>query len=195
MSAGLWEGDTTYSVGPGGDFEFGDNLEYSHAPLDIKFSLTVAHHLQVDFPPGADHLALEPEGGWMPWLARGSRPETIRRDQPFRFTSSGPVKMRVECQYLITSNCAIANRAGQRVPVETRITLPSGMYLLTGGPVSKQRLHTIDELTAISDQYVANQPAEMHFEVGASDVETMLRYPDTTFKGNVTVVWDSFLMP
>jgi hypothetical protein len=188
MSAGTWVGATSYTMVPGGDIDFGDNYQYSHSVLDLPITLTVSHHLRVVFPPGADRLALEPEGGWIPWLNGGRRPERILRDQPFQFTSSGPVKMRIEC-------CAIANPAGHRVPVETRITLPVGMHELTGGPVSKKLLNSIDEATAVAQQYVADQTGNLHFEVARADVHDMLTYPDTTYSGNVTVVWDSFLIP
>jgi len=195
MAAGLWEADYTYSLGPGADFDFGDNVLPSDPNLNIKISLNVSHHLRAVFPPGGDKLALEPEGGWIPWLNGGRRPERIIRDQPFQFTSSGPVKMRVECQYLMGGNCAIANPAGHRVPVETRITLPAGMHELTGGPVSKKLLTSTDDATALADRYVADQTGNLHFEVARSDVHDMLAYPDTTYSGNVTVVWDSFLIP
>lgn len=193
MAAGVWEGDASYLAGPGGDFDFGDNFLLNFSEIDIKVSLTVAHHLRAVFPPGADRLALEPEGGWIPWLTRGRRPERIMRDQPFQFTSSGPVKMRVECQHLISGNCAIENPAGHRVPVETRISLPAGMQALTGGPVSRVLLNSSDDAIAVTDRYVAQQTGQLHFEVGRSDVEAMLTYPETTYAGNVTVVWDSYL--
>jgi hypothetical protein len=195
MAAGIWEADYLYTLGPGADFDFGDNLLPYDPNLNIKITLTVSHHLRAVFPPGADRLALEPEGGWIPWLNGGRRPERIIRDQPFQFTSSGPVKMRIECQYLMGGNCAIANPAGHRVPVETRITLPAGMHELTGGPVSRKLLSTIDDVTALASRYVADQTGNLHFEVARSDVNDMLTYPDTTYSGNVTVVWDSFLIP
>lgn len=66
MSAGTWEADYSYSLGPGQDFDFGDNVLPADPRLDLKISLSVAHHLRVVFPPGGDHLALEPEGGWVP---------------------------------------------------------------------------------------------------------------------------------
>lgn len=195
MSAGTWEADYSYTLGPGEDFDFGDNVRPSESRLDLKISLSVSHHLRVVFPPSADRLALEPEGGWMPWLSRGQRPERILRDQSFQFTSSGPVKMRVECQHAIGTHCAIENPAGHSVPVETRISLPIGMHAQAGGSVSKQLLSNNDDITALNDRYVANQTGTLHFEVKRSDVETMLAHQDTTYSGNVTVVWDSFLMP
>jgi hypothetical protein len=194
MSAGIWESTTTYLWGPGKDFDFGDNFLPFFPDLNIHISLSVSHHLRVVFPPGANRLALEPEGGWMPWISRGRRPERIVRDQPFQFTTSGPVKMRVECQHLVSGHCAIANPKGDRVPVETRISLPAGMHDLTGGPISKKLLSTVDDLTAVTDQYVADQTGHLHFEVSRTHVDAMLAYPDTTYSGNVTVVWDSYLI-
>lgn len=197
MSAGTWEGFHSYSIGPGGDFDFGDNFQdtLNATSFDITFRLSVAHHLQIRFPPGADRLALEPEGGWVQWITRGRRPERIWRDQPFRFTSSGPVKMRVECQHLMGSHCAIVNSNKHSVPVQTRISLPVGMHLLTGGPVTRQLLSATDDLSTTNALYVADQAGNLHFEVERSDVDAMLLHPDTTYSGNVTVVWDSYLIP
>lgn len=195
MSAGTWEADYSYSLGPGQDFDFGDNVLPADPRLDLKISLSVAHHLRVVFPPGGDHLALEPEGGWVPWLTRGRQPERILRDQPFQFTSSGPVKMRLDCQYLVRGNCAISNARRHTVPVETRISLPAGMRQLTGGPISKALLTSADDLTAVADAYVADAIGNLHFEVGKTDVDAMLAYPDTTYSGLVTVMWDSILIP
>jgi hypothetical protein len=195
MAAGRWEGATSYSVGPGMDIDFGENFIPSYNSLDVQFELTVSHHLRVAFPPGSDRLALEPEGGWMPWLTRGRRPERILRDQPFQFTASVPVKMRVECQYIRGAHCAIENPGGHSVPVQTRISLPPGMHTLTGGPASKMLLTHNADVTAAADRYVAEQTGTLHFEVARSDVETMLPHADTTYSGAVTVVWDSFLMP
>jgi hypothetical protein len=194
MSSGLWTGGYSYSSGPGQDFDFGDNFIGTSPPI-VALSLTVAHQLRAVFPPGADHLALEPEGGWIAWLNGGRRPERIMRDQPFRFTSSGPVKMRLECQYSMAGNCAINNPDGHSVAVETRITLPAGIRESGGGAVSKTLLSDLTELATASDRYVADQPGLLHFEVGRADVAAMLRYPDTTYSGNVTVLWDSALSP
>lgn len=195
MPAGIYEGSISYITGPGGDIDFGDNMRQNDPMLNVNITLTVEHHLQITFPPGADRLALEPEGGWIPWLNRGSRPERIGRNQPFQFTSSGPVKMHVECQYRMAENCAITNPDGHSVPVETRISLPAGVHELTGGPVTRKLLSSQEEVTAVTDQYVADQTGNLHFEIGRADVDAMLGYPDTTYSGNVTVVWDSFLIP
>lgn len=195
MAAGTYEATHSYSMGPGEDIDFGDSFLPSQPRFDINIILTVEHHLRVVFPPGANRLALEPEGGWLQWINRGRQPERIRRDQPFQFTASGPVKMRIECQYTVADNCAIANPAGDQVPVQTRISLPIGMHELTGGPVTKRLLSSREDVTAVPDRYVAAQAGTLHFEIERSDVDTMLGHKDTTYAGAVTVVWDSFLIP
>lgn len=103
--------------------------------------------------------------------------------------------MRLDCQYLVRGNCAISNARRHTVPVETRISLPAGMRQLTGGPISKALLTSADDLTAVADAYVADAIGNLHFEVGKTDVDAMLAYPDTTYSGLVTVVWDSILIP
>lgn len=195
MTTGTWEGLHTYSMAPGGDFDFGNNLRPDFPSFEVEMRLTVEHHLSVTFPPGANRLALEPEGGWLAWLNRGRRPERISRDQAFRFTVSGPVKMRLECQHPLANDCAISNPAGHQVPVQTRISLPEGMREITGGAVTKKLLSTQEDVTALPAQYVADQTSHLHFEVAREHVATMLDHPDTTYSGNVTVVWDSFLAP
>ena len=64
-----------------------------------------------------------------------------------------------------------------------------------GSAVSNTLLTDLTALATASDLYVADQPGLLHFEVGRADVAAMLRYPDTTYSGNVTVLWDSALSP
>lgn len=195
MSTGTWDGKLPLRVGPGMDIDFGDNVTSSDPVFDIRVELNVEHYMSIVFPPGADRLALEPDDGWVAWVNRGSRPERIAREQPFRVSSSVYMRMLLECQYAIGEDCAIQNPAGDEVPVVTRMTLPGDMRLLTGGPVDKARLSNVYALKAAPTQFVDDQTGKLHFEVARNDVDAMLAHPDTTYSGNVTVIWDSFLIP
>lgn len=195
MTTGTWDGLLPLRVGPGMDIDFGDNVTSSDPVFDIRAELNVEHYMSIVFPSGADRLALEPDNGWVAWVNRGSRPERIARDQPFRVSSSVYMRMLIECQYDMGEDCAIQNPAGHQVPVVTRMTLPGDMRLLTGGPVDKARLSNTFALKAAPSQFVDDQTGKLHFEVARNDVDAMLAHPDTTYSGNVTVIWDSFLIP
>lgn len=195
MTTGTWDGLLPLRVGPGLDIDLGDNITSTDPVFDIRIELNVQHYMSIVFPPGADRLALEPENGWVAWVNRGSRPERIAREQPFQLSSSVFMRMHIECQYSIGEDCAIQNPAGHEVPVVTRMTLPGDMRLLTGGPVDKARLSNLYALKTAPAQFVDDQTGKLHFEVARNDVDAMLAHQDTTYSGNVTVVWDSYLIP
>lgn len=50
METGTYRGSITYSVGPGGDFDFGDNLLPTDSSVTLNFTLDVQHTLRFQFP-------------------------------------------------------------------------------------------------------------------------------------------------
>lgn len=191
MAIGTYHGSVDYSVGPGGDFDFGDILQPSDSVLTLKFTLSVMHILKVQFPPGADRLSLIPDGGWQQWLHRGRRPEKLFANQPFQIWSSGRFNMQLQCQYTVGEHCGIQNQSGHMVPVETRVTLPAGITALSGMAVNRQLLSNTNATTFFPSHYVDNGRASLHFDVGRESVKEMTDYAGSRYSGNVTVVWDS----
>lgn len=191
MAIGTYHGSVDYSVGPGGDFDFGDILQPSDSVLTLKFTLSVMHILKVQFPPGADRLSLIPDGGWQQWLHRGRRPEKLFANQSFQFWNSARFKMQLKCDYTVGEQCGIRNESGHLVPVETRVTLPAGVAALSGMPVNRHLLSATHATNFMSTQYVDNGRASLHFEVGRDSVKEMTEHAGSRYSGNVTIIWDS----
>ena len=190
MGAGNYYGSITYSVGPNGDFDFGDILKPTDSALTLNFTLSVSHVLQVQFPPGADRLSLVPDGGWQQWLHRGRRPEKLFANQPFQIWSSGRFNMQLQCQHTVGEQCGIRNESGHLVPVETRVTLPAGITGSSGMAVNRQLLSATNATNFLPSHYVDNGRASLHFEVGRDSVKDMTEHAGSRYAGNVTIIWD-----
>lgn len=190
MPKGIYTGQLNYTIGPGGDFDFGDLLTPSDNLLTVNFVLSVQHILDVRFPPGSERLTLVPAGGWQQWLNRGRRPEKLFANQHFQLWSSIPFKMQLQCQYMAENQCGIQNSEGHLVPVETRVTLPSGVTDSHRTPVGRFPLSTNPSLFLLGS-YVGNSNAALHFEVDRESVKQMANHAGKQYSGNVTVIWDA----
>lgn len=195
MPSGTWRGSVTYSIGPGGDFDFGNDVTaLSGDSLTVNVVLDVQHAFIFEFPPGSDRAVLEPPGGWQGWLAGGKPPQRLARDLPFRVWSTGPFKVYKLCEHYADTRCAIRNHAADQVPVEVAMSLPAGIEH-QGAPVQRLALPS-GRLAALQfDAAMAtlNRPGQLHFQVARDDMDGMLRHPGTTYTGQVTVVFDAEL--
>lgn len=195
MESGTYRGSITYSVGPGGDFDFGDVLEPTTNNVTLNFTLEVQHTLKFQFPAGGHRLALNPAGGWQQWLNHGRRPQKLLADQDFKIWSSTLFSMRLQCEHSMGAHCGIKNPAGDTIPVETRITLPAGLRDESNRAVSRYPLSP-DPVRFRPTYYVDNGRAALHFEVGRDQVKGMIDdHSGSTYSGNVTIIWDSSLTP
>ncbi|WP_256660467.1 hypothetical protein [Pseudomonas sp. GL93] len=193
MTAGEYRGSLTYSMGPGGDFDFGDVMVPDDNIATFNFTLQVEHILKVELPPGGNRVELLPEGGWQAWLNRGRQPSRLFRDQTFSIFASGRFKMQLECGLAIGNTCGLRNSAGDEVPLHVAVSLPFGLNDAHGQPVSKLPLRLDGTGTELIQAvyYVNNRPGTLHFEVEKDQVKEMLKQPGSTYTGVVTVVWDS----
>lgn len=193
MSAGTYTGQTTYTIGPTGDFQLGPNTA-NDPTLTLHFTLSVNHIFSFRFPAGADRLTLAPKGGWQQWLYNGPKylPVKLLAHLDFQQWSSTKFKMQLQCQYTVADDCAIQNDTGTtQVPVKTMITLPSSLQDVSGQPVNRYVLSNSTEAVFHPIRYVNNERSTLDFEVDKSGVEQMVSSGSRTFRGNVTVVWDS----
>ena len=190
----MYRGQTTYQVGPGADFDFGNDVSnLNTSNLTINFELDVVHAFVIDFPAGSERVVLEPPGGWTQWLNNKRLPERLYRDLPLRIWSSGPFTVHTRCEYPLGSQCAIRNDANDhQVPVQVALTLPS-VILHNGQPVTRLPL-PVGEATAIeleATQPALNRGGSLHFQVDKHAVSEMTRYPGARYEGDVTVVFDA----
>ncbi|MEB0044984.1 MULTISPECIES: hypothetical protein [unclassified Pseudomonas] len=197
MSSGQYTGSIKYSIGPGGDFDFGDNMVATDDVFIFNFTLDVQHSLKVEVPPGGNHVELVPQGGWQAWLQRNRRPERLFRDQTFNLSASSRFKMQLECQYSGGGNTCLLYepKSGDSVPLNISVSLPTGMTDALGQSVSRRPLLRDGSGTELFQPgfYVDRKPAALHFEIAGPDVEQMLTGSAKTYAGDVTVIWDSEL--
>lgn len=195
MPQGIYRGSLTYSIGPGGDFDFGTGVTgLSDDQLTIHFELDVKHDLYLQFPPGSDRAVLEPPGGWSAWLGGRGAPSRLYRDLPMRIWSSGPIKIYKRCQYELGGICGLRESSGHMVPVQVAVSLPTGMQH-NGSPINKVTVptHEAAALQIEAVDTVWNRPGQLHFEVVGSDVPSMLAHPGSRYEGLVTIVFEAQL--
>ncbi|WPN31197.1 hypothetical protein QMK54_05390 [Pseudomonas sp. P5_109] len=195
MSSGLYTGSLSYSLGPNGDFDFGDVMIPNDSDLTLDFVLDVQHTLKVEIPPGGERIQLVPAGGWQSWLQAGRRPVNLFRDQTFNISASSRFKMLIDCGPGINNECALENsELNRRVELFVFVSLPNGITDLSGQPVRRLRLKTGagNELYFKPGFYVDRAPGTLHFEVPPHSMEGMLR-PGSggRYAGTVKVYWDS----
>ena len=195
MPSGIYRGSVTYSIGPGGDFDFGNDVTaLSGNSLTVNFVLDVQHAFLFEFPPGSERAVLEPPGGWQAWLAGGKPPQRLTRDLPFRAWSTGPFKVYKLCQYDVGAECGIRNERNDQVPVLVALTLPGGIQH-AGGQVERLALPSGAQAALQFDAVTPtlNRRGQLHFDVERSQVQNMLKHPGSTYTGQVTVVFDAEL--
>lgn len=193
MSAGEYTGSLTYTMAPGGDFDFGDVMQPSDPVATFNFQLSVEHALKIDIPPGGNRVELIPQGGWQAWLNHGRAPARLYRDQTFRIAASSRFKMQLECSIVMGNTCGLRNAEGDEVPLQVAVTLPNGLVDQYGQAVNTLplRLDGVGSELFQPSRYVNDRPGSLHFEVQRGDMGEMLKRPGSTYSGVVTVVWDS----
>jgi len=195
LTSGIYHGSTVFTIGPGGDFDFGSNVEnLSGNTLTVNFELDVQHDFHLEFPPGSERAVLEPRNGWQAWQAGGRSPQRLYRDLPFRIWSTGPFKVYKLCEHYMGDRCGIRNAASHSVPVDVALSLPGGIQHQTNG-VQRVSLPSgrAQALNFESVQPTVNRPGQLHFEVARADVQGMLSHTGSTYHGQVTVVFDAEL--
>lgn len=207
MESGIYTGALSLVVGPGGDIDFGDNLEASDTELTLNFTLSVNHELQLTPAADSQNVSLQPcasgrtctqdEGSanWERWMVTRITPQLTGRSN-FSLSSSGMFTVYLECEQTSGTDCALIsdNASSQTVPVQTFLTLPDNIVdNSTGSTVSKRRLKVGKELTEnifATRSYGYAKAGSIDFLVSQKDVDTMLKTRPDTYRGAVTVIFD-----
>lgn len=193
MPKGIYRGSVDYSIGDGGDFDFGNNVtDLSDNVLTLNIELDVRHDLFMRFPHGSDRAVLEPPGGWKSYLAGRAAPQRLSRDIPFTLWNTGPLRIYKQCQYEDGDQCAIRDSGGHQVPIQVGLTLP-GQLVHGGQPVERLAIPTGEAgaLDIVARDVVWNRQGALHFEVASKDLPGMLARPGNRYEGLVTVLFDA----
>ncbi|WP_379555106.1 hypothetical protein [Pseudomonas sp. MD332_8] len=195
MSSGEYTGSLTYTMGSGGDYDFGDVLIPTDNQLTFSIFLEVQHDLKIEVPPGGNRIELVPQGGWQTWLNQGRKPARLFRDQTFNISASSRFKMQLECERVMGNTCALRNGDGHQVPLDISVSLPYGLNRPDGSAVNLQPLLLSGAGTELFQPgyYVNRRPGTLHFEVAKEHADSMLAQGGSTYSGQATVIWDSDL--
>ncbi|MCU6336880.1 hypothetical protein KW823_10095 [Enterobacter quasiroggenkampii] len=204
MDSGLYTGSHTFSIGPGGDFDFGDNITASDTSLTVNFSLSVNHELKLSSttnsvslqPCARGKICSEEQGkaNWERWMVNRITPELTGRST-FNLSSSGEFTVYLECEQRLGSDCALRSNTnpGQLVAVQSLLTLPDNIAdKSTGADVIKKRLTAGRDLSSIftTKTYGEARSGSVDFLVTQKDVDTMLKTRPDTYSGAITVIFD-----
>jgi hypothetical protein len=189
---GTYTGQVSYSIGRGKQLDLGLG-EYSDDIVNFNLTLSVEHQIRVDFPANSDHVLLEPDGGWLNWLNKGRRPTRLYREQPFRLWASAPLHMYLTCGHTMGNRCGITNeRTHEHVPVDIAVSLPDA-FRYQGQTVQKLAL-PVGKHAALTFEAVRpllNGRSLLHYSVAEENLEGMLKNAGTTYKGDVTIMFDA----
>lgn len=194
MSSGQYTGSMPYMLGSGGHIDFGALMRPLDSHLTLDLVLDVQHTLKVDLPPGGNKVALEPEGGWQRWIASGTRPARIYRDQVFNISASAAFKVMMQCDSFQPSgpDCRL-NGQSNTAWVHTTLSLPGGITGPDGAPVKDVPLMNYAWVGPFRPgQYVDRKSGNLRFEMPREAMDFLFRPGiNDTLKGNITVIWDS----
>ncbi|EHN8761222.1 hypothetical protein I4B00_004402 [Enterobacter asburiae] len=194
--AGQYEGVIVYRVGnlintPGyvglgaDDYDGTDEIR-------IVIKATVEHVFKVDFPAGSEQVKLAPRGGWSQWINGGRIPEQLQKEVPFILSSSSGFKVRMLCEHNQGQNCGLKNtQTAETVPLEVLMSLPG--FTADSGSVSKYPLTSISNGHTIHapQEAIFNRRSTLEFQVKKSGVEKMVKEPGSTWRGLVTLIFDT----
>lgn len=187
MPNGNYTGSINLSVGQNKDIDLG-NGEYEDNQLTIELTLKVQHQIKVEFPPGGDKVVLQPPGGWHDWIYRGKshQPPYLIAELPYRLWSSSDFNVWLNCQYAYGEVCMLNNeRLGMQVRLEVIYVNKSKEELPLKHGVKK--LFT----ASVRGPYFINEARSIIFKVQKPALTLMMEHPGSTYKGNVTLIYDA----
>lgn len=193
MSSGLYTTNTYFGIGPAGAFDMGDAMIPDDSSLIINFVLDVQHTLKVDLPPGGNRIALEPDGGWQPWLNTRRIPNRLYRDQTFHISASSRFKMFLECN--TPGACFLfSNPATSAAKMHISVSLPNGLTDTSGRPVIRQELFPSESAAVVFQpgMYVDKKQGTLHFDMDKASIDAIFkRDKEKNYSNTIVVVFDS----
>ncbi|MCU7962953.1 hypothetical protein L5M28_10265 [Shewanella sp. SW32] len=187
MENGTYKGSLTLSLGRNKDLDFGD-ATYSDSNVTIEFSLRVTHQLKVEFPAGSNKVILQPPKGWAPWMNSGKAPQNLKAELPFKLWFSAPFDVSLSyCQYQNNGQCQLKNiKNSHKTNIEISYINGEGTSILLS--TSKYNFTNTD------GTYI-NVARKLLFEISKTNLTEMMKYPGSTYQGDVTIMFEAKIPP
>lgn len=209
MESGVYRGQVKFTVGPGGDIDYGDNYQPSDRELIVNFTLTVNHELKVKPQTGGTDIVLFPcyherkceqidsEKNWERWIVTNIPPQKMSGTTRFNISSSGSFTVYMACgsgAALSSDSCPIMSEKSKTVvPVKAMITLPDNIADNTGQRVVNRPLYTEKDLSRNSfttSSFGIDRPGLVDFVIDKKNISEMLKSRPDSWSGNVTIIFD-----
>ncbi|ANI81961.1 hypothetical protein [Kosakonia oryzae] len=195
LYGGTYEGEVVYSLGDSGE-DIGFHAQ-STSDSEIRLHITaiVNHAFNIFFPDGKNNLdvRLDAQDGWNQWRNGGRIPESLQKDVPFLLTSSTPFVVKMQCGFDGgNQNCGLENtQTHEVVPLEVMLTLPG--FKSNGTGVNNLQMTSAANGQAIDPPggFITDRSSHIDFRVLRPGVETMVKSPGSTWKGLVTLIFDT----
>ncbi|NIF46875.1 hypothetical protein F3J28_03715 [Enterobacter sp. Ap-1006] len=190
--SGDYEGEVVYTVGEGGDINFNTETT-SDSEIRIKIKATVRHAFKFFLAPGSENVSLAPKGGWSQWVNGGPVPDLLNKEVPFTLSSTSGFTVNMRCEYDVDEGCALRDSpTGEKIPLEVALTLP-GFKAENGSEVRNLLLNSLPAGHVIQPpgKFVVDRRSQVDFRVRKPGVETMMKSPGSTWRGAVTLVFDT----
>ncbi|WP_139463466.1 hypothetical protein [Aeromonas veronii] len=186
---GVYTGSLKITIGRNsGDIDLGNGLYLVGREHEFKFRLTVRHQLRVDFPmnEGGTKIELFPVGGWRESPHGQVKGSILQQDLPFHIWFSSPFTVSLRCQYPWGSSdeCALKDGKGRTVPLKT-------YYVDHRNVITNLTTRPYQVVALRQGQPVINAASTIRFQIAAGTVTEMMKYPGSTFKGEVTLIFDA----
>lgn len=189
---GVYEGEVIYSISDGGDVDFHGR---NNSDSEIRFHIiaTVKHAFNIFFPGGRNNLdvKLDAQGSWNQWVNGGRAPDSLAKDVPFLMTSSASFVVNMSCGIDGGNQTCGLEYGNEKVPLEVLLSLPG--FTSNGAGVNNLRLTTAANGVKIDPPgtFLIDQHSYVNFRVLRPGVETMVKAPGSTWKGTVTLIFDT----
>ncbi|WP_421310992.1 hypothetical protein [Aeromonas veronii] len=185
MSNGTYTGTLKQTIGKNQDIDVGPTSNGGIIDVNFLFTLTVEHQLKVVFPTSEggsnSRVALLPVSGWH----HPSRKNfALDKKLPLRISYSSPYMVSLVCQYKKDDSCALKNSKGHTVKLDTT-------YVDERNSHRRLSFTYPTKVEMSNGKIITDREAFMLFRVEPGEVKTMLDFPGSTYKGDVSFIFDA----
>lgn len=192
LPSGIYRGSHTFFVGPGQDFDFGDQARVSRESVDVEFVLVVNHPFHLSNQSSLIVVDLAPPQGWHQWFNGGKPRDRIDRHVDFGLSSGSPLQVSIRCgtQPSRDGRCVLRNEKSSEVPLDLRLTI-LGATTESSLPFSRIPLTAHTPVKMMVDRYLNNAQSLLNIGVDNDGLAEMGRNMETTYAERISVIFDA----
>ncbi|WP_147284548.1 hypothetical protein [Pandoraea pulmonicola] len=192
LPSGIYRGSHTFFVGPGQDFDFGDQARVSRQSVDLEFVLVVNHPFHLSNQNSLIVVDLAPPQGWHQWFNGGKPRGRIDHHVDFGLSSGSPLQVSIRCgtQPAQDGRCVLRNEKSSEVPLDLRLTI-IGATTESSLPFSRIPLTAHTPVKIMVDRYLNNAQGLLDIGIDNGGLAEMGRNMETRYGERISVIFDA----